>query len=124
VATTYSGLQYGPIRQGEGDSPKTDSRVKVKYKGTLLDGTVFDQSGDEPTEFGVGQVITGWTEALQLMVDTARSDSDGPKPFASFWRLYLAGNPISEETKDAHLAQLKKARVGLHLHCPVNGGFQ
>ena len=62
-----SGLQYRIINRGEGNSPKTTDKVKVHYTGKLIDGTVFDSSGDEPSEFGVTQVIKGWAEALQLM---------------------------------------------------------
>ena len=43
------------------------SRVAVRYTGTFIDGNVFDQSGDEPVEFGLQQVVAGWTEGLQLM---------------------------------------------------------
>jgi FKBP-type peptidyl-prolyl cis-trans isomerase len=69
VVTTESGLQYLVLKEGEGDSPSADHTVKVHYEGKLLDGTVFDSSVQrgEPIEFGVGQVIKGWTEALQLM---------------------------------------------------------
>jgi len=71
VNTTPSGLQYVVLKEGNGsgESPKKTSKVKVHYHGTLIDGTVFDSSVDrgEPTEFGVGQVIKGWTEGLQLM---------------------------------------------------------
>ena len=62
-----SGLQYKIINKGEGNSPKTTDKVKVHYTGKLIDGTVFDSSGDEPSEFGISQVIKGWAEALQLM---------------------------------------------------------
>lgn len=69
VKTTASGLQYKVLKSGAGPSPaKTDS-VKVHYHGTLIDGSVFDSSVErgEPVTFGVGEVIPGWTEALQLM---------------------------------------------------------
>jgi FKBP-type peptidyl-prolyl cis-trans isomerase len=69
VKTTASGLQYEVITEGKGATPKKTDKVKVHYHGTLVDGTVFDSSVErnEPASFGVGQVIPGWTEALQLM---------------------------------------------------------
>ncbi len=69
VKVTESGLQYEILTEGTGESPTADSKVKVHYKGTLIDGTVFDSSYErgEPATFGVSQVIKGWTEALQLM---------------------------------------------------------
>ncbi|TYA90820.1 FKBP-type peptidyl-prolyl cis-trans isomerase, partial [Seonamhaeicola marinus] len=69
VQTTESGLQYIVLEEGNGEKPTASDRVKVHYHGTLFDGTVFDSSVDrgEPTTFGVGQVIKGWTEGLQLM---------------------------------------------------------
>ena len=69
--TTASGLRYKVLSSGpaSGRSPARSDTVMVHYRGTLVDGTVFDSSYDrgEPTTFGVGQVIPGWTEALQLM---------------------------------------------------------
>lgn len=69
VVTTESGLQYTILKEGKGPKPTINSMVKVHYTGTLLDGTVFDSSVErnEPAVFGVGQVIPGWVEALQLM---------------------------------------------------------
>ncbi|OBQ52212.1 FKBP-type peptidyl-prolyl cis-trans isomerase [Tamlana sp. s12] len=74
VQTTASGLQYIVLKEGTGAKPTKDSKVKVHYHGTLIDGTVFDSSVDrgEPTEFGVTQVIKGWTEGLQLMSEGAK----------------------------------------------------
>ena len=69
VKTTASGLQYLVLKDSSGTVPKPTDTVKVNYHGTLIDGTVFDSSVErgEPVEFPVGQVIKGWTEALQLM---------------------------------------------------------
>ena len=69
VSTTDSGLQYEVLESGDGQSPELQSTVVTHYHGTLVDGTVFDSSVErgEPAEFGVNQVIPGWTEALQLM---------------------------------------------------------
>jgi len=69
VKTTASGLQYEVITEGKGKKPTSEDTVRVHYVGTLLNGVTFDSSvaRNEPAEFGVGQVIPGWTEALQLM---------------------------------------------------------
>ena len=69
VIETESGLQYIIIRKGKGEKPVTTSKVKVHYHGTNIAGEVFDSSVDKgtPAEFGVTQVIKGWTEGLQLM---------------------------------------------------------
>jgi FKBP-type peptidyl-prolyl cis-trans isomerase len=67
--TTASGLQYKVTTAGTGAKPAATDMVKVHYEGRLLDGTVFDSSiqRGEAATFGVGQVIPGWQEALQLM---------------------------------------------------------
>ncbi len=69
VIVTPSGLQYEVIKMGNGPKPTTESVVKIHYVGTLIDGTQFDSSVDsgEPAQFPVTGVITGFTEALQLM---------------------------------------------------------
>lgn len=82
VQVTASGLQYTVVKEGTGKKPGPDSAVTVHYTGRLIDGTVFDSSEErgEPATFGVGQVIAGWTEALQMM-------SEG-----SAWRLFIPAN--------------------------------
>lgn len=69
VVVTESGLQYEVLEAGEGAKPGPDDTVEVHYRGTLVDGTEFDSSygRGQTVTFGVGQVIAGWTEALQLM---------------------------------------------------------
>lgn len=69
IVVTASGLQYKVLTKGNGKTPTTSDRVTVHYTGKLIDGTVFDSSVQRgtPADFGVTQVIRGWTEALQLM---------------------------------------------------------
>ena len=79
VKTTESGLQYKVITEGKGEIPADTCKVKVNYKGTLIDGTEFDSSykRNEPATFRANQVIKGWTEALTMM------------PVGSNWELYI-----------------------------------
>jgi len=69
VVTLPSGLQYRVITAGDGALPKATDTVECHYKGTLIDGTVFDSSYQrgKPATFQVGGVIQGWIEALQMM---------------------------------------------------------
>lgn len=68
---TASGLNYVITKEGNGEKPNVGTLIKVHYTGKLLDGTVFDSSvnRNEPFQFvlGIGQVIPGWDEALQLL---------------------------------------------------------
>ena len=79
IVTTASGLQYKIIKAGSGKKPSAANEVKVHYKGTLVNGTEFDNSykRGEPITLPVGGVIAGWTEALQLM------------PVGSKWQLFI-----------------------------------
>ncbi len=79
VVTLPNGLQYKVIKNGKGPQPKATDKVKVNYRGTLIDGQEFDSSykRGKPAEFPLNQVIKGWTEALQLM------------HVGSKWELYL-----------------------------------
>jgi FKBP-type peptidyl-prolyl cis-trans isomerase FkpA len=67
--TTPSGLQYRVLRKGTGANPKATNRVKVHYHGWLDNGKVFDSSYQrgESIDFGLNQVIPGWTEGIQLV---------------------------------------------------------
>jgi FKBP-type peptidyl-prolyl cis-trans isomerase FklB len=82
VKTLPDGLQYKVLKSGTGASPKKDEMAVVNYKGTLIDGTQFDSSYDrgEPAKFPVGEVIKGWSEALQMM-------KVGDK-----WQLFIPGD--------------------------------
>ena len=69
VYTTQSGLRYRKVSEGNGKKPKATDRVKVRYTGSLIDGTKFDSSDDHggTATFALNQVIPGWTEGIQLM---------------------------------------------------------
>jgi len=79
VVTLPSGLQYKILTPGTGPKPALTDSVVCNYRGTLVNGTEFDSSykRGQPATFGVGQVIKGWTEALQLM------------PVGSKWQLVI-----------------------------------
>ncbi|MDC8106763.1 FKBP-type peptidyl-prolyl cis-trans isomerase [Chryseobacterium sp. PTM-20240506] len=82
VVTLPSGLQYEIITEGNGALPKAKDTVKCHYHGTTIKGEVFDSSVKRgtPASFPLNRVISGWTEALQLM------------PVGSKWRLFLPPN--------------------------------
>lgn len=74
VITTESGLQYIVLKEGTGNTPSERSKVTVHYTGKFINDKVFDSSVErgKPTTFGVNQVISGWTEGLQLMKEGAK----------------------------------------------------
>ncbi len=82
VITTASGLQYMVLRQGSGERPMRTNKVRVNYEGKLLNGQVFDSSYQrgQPAEFGLDQVIPGWTEGVALM------------PVGSKYRFWIPSN--------------------------------
>lgn len=79
IVTLPSGLQYEIIKEGNGPKPNATQTVTCHYHGTLIDGRIFDSSVQrgQPASFPLNRVISGWTEALQLM------------PVGSKWRLFL-----------------------------------
>ncbi len=82
VKVLPSGLQYKVIKEGTGETPKAQDKVRTHYRGRLLDGTEFDSSykDNKPIEFLLSRVIKGWGEALQLM------------KVGSKWELYIPAN--------------------------------
>jgi FKBP-type peptidyl-prolyl cis-trans isomerase FklB len=79
IVTLASGLQYQILKEGKGIKPTIDSTVTTHYHGMTIDGSVFDSSVQRgtPASFPVNGVISGWTEALQLM------------PLGSKWKLFI-----------------------------------
>lgn len=75
VITTDSGLQYKITQQGTGKQPTAESTVLAHYKGTLIDGTVFDSSieSGKPLEIALNQVVPGWTEGFQYLKEGSKA---------------------------------------------------
>jgi len=96
VVTTASGLQYRIIKEGDGATPTENDKVIAHYKGTLLDGTVFDSSYDrgEPATFPVKGVIQGWQETLKMMKEGAKWEIVVPANLAYGPRGAGQGSPI------------------------------
>jgi FKBP-type peptidyl-prolyl cis-trans isomerase FklB len=94
VKATGSGLMYKVIKEGTGRKPKATDKVYCHYEGTFPDGQVFDSSykRGEPIEFGLNQVIKGWTEGLQLMAEGAKYELYLPYNLA--YGEHGAGNAI------------------------------
>lgn len=69
--TTESGLIYVVAAEGEGDKPGAEDTVRVKYRGQLPDGTVFDEN-QEGVDLPLNRVIKGWSEGLQMMAPGGR----------------------------------------------------
>ncbi len=90
IVVLDSGLQYRVLESSAGNSPGETDTVVVHYRGRLLNGTEFDSSygRGEPTEFGVGQVIPGWQQILQLM------------PVGSKWEVWIPA-PLAYGTQGA-----------------------
>lgn len=132
VVALPSGLQYKIVTQGTGPKPTATDTVVCNYKGTLIDGTVFDSSYNrgpahdqvEPATFPVNGVIKGWTEALQLM------------PVGSKWQLFVPpdlaygaqGNrgiaPNSTLIFDVELISIKPGEPPKDAAQPANPGAQ
>lgn len=79
VVVMPNGIQYKIINQGSGVKPTLEDTIKVHYKGTTIDGNIFDDSYSrgEPIEFPLGGLIEGWKQALVLM------------PVGSKWQLFI-----------------------------------
>lgn len=113
ATTTSSGLAYEVLREGNGDSPTKNQIVKVNYKGTLKDGTVFDSSYDrgEPTEFQVNQVIQVWQEGLALMKAGGKAKLVIPAELAYGSSQMGSIPPNSELTFEVELLEVKGSTV-------------
>jgi len=108
---TVTGLASKVVTKGAGtDHPRIQDRVRVNYTGWTKGGEMFDSSVSRgtPAVFGVGQVIPGWTEALQLMVAGERSDGSGSQRSSRTGRR-RGGAPAGDLTFDVELIEVMKA---------------
>lgn len=110
VQTTASGLAYKVLKSGEGASPTATDMVKVKYVGTLIDGTEFDKNEDG-VEFQLDGVIPGWTEMLQLMKVGDKVKVVIPQELAYGSRQTYTIEPFSTLVFEIELLEVKKAET-------------
>ena len=110
VVKTESGLCYRIITEGKGEIPAKTDKVKVNYRGTLIDGTEFDSSykRNDPTTFRANQVITGWTEALTMMPVGSRWELFIPQDLAYGERNQGQIKPFSTLVFDVDLLSIEK----------------
>lgn len=111
VITLPSGLQYTVLNEGEGPRPQLSDRVKVNYRGTLVNGTEFDNSFGPtgPATVRVDDVIKGWTEALQLMKTGAKWQLFVPAELAYGQRQFGRIPPNSTLIFEVELLAIEKA---------------
>lgn len=112
VVTTDSGLQYKITEEGGGIQPMATDTVVVHYKGTLLDGTVFDSSYErnEPATFPLNQVIPGWTEGIQNMKAGSKFTLWIPASLAYGPRAISKGGGYQLLTFECELLEVKPAK--------------
>jgi len=110
VISLDSGLQYRVITQGSGPKPKKTDTVTFHYRGTLIDGTVFDSSYDrgEPATIPVEQLIPGWVEALPLMSVGSKWELFVPYDLGYGERPGGPGGPGSALIFEVELLDIKK----------------
>jgi len=110
VTTTASGIQYRIIKKGDGPKPAATDTVVVNYKGTLVDGTVFDSSEKHggPASFEVGGVIHGFSEALQMMPLHSKWEVVIPPDLAYGMRAPAAIGPNQALIFEIELLEIKK----------------
>lgn len=110
VVKTESGLCYRIITEGKGEIPAKTDKVKVNYRGTLIDGTEFDSSykRNDPTTFRANQVIAGWTEALTMMPVGSRWELFIPQDLAYGERNQGQIKPFSTLVFDVDLLSIEK----------------
>lgn len=111
VVTRPSGLQYRVLTAGAGRTPKSTDIVQVTYKGTLIDGTVFDQTRPgSPAEFPANRLIQGWVEALSIMKEGDRWELVIPADLA-YGERGTPGGPIPPNQVLVFEVQLISIRV-------------
>ncbi|WP_163934753.1 FKBP-type peptidyl-prolyl cis-trans isomerase [Paraferrimonas sp. SM1919] len=110
VIVTDSGLQYEVLVAAEGDKPSAEDKVKVRYHGTLIDGTVFDSSHGETITFALNGVIPGWTEGVQLMSVGSKFRFTIPSELAYGAHVVGAIPPYSTLIFEVELFSIEKAK--------------